>query len=115
MSTLQELKSKFTDLPTMENDATRTVVRESIHKKIHSYFKYLHDLGVVQVNLIHLIDNAFGGMALYDFMFVVNTFVRSGRVVEFDDGYLDQDTGNPRTKDRITLARGPAPRSCGGQ
>jgi hypothetical protein len=87
--------SKFTDFPTEENDATRAVVRKSIHEKIHSYFQYLHDLGVVQVNLIHLIDNAFGGMALYDLMFVVNTFLRSGRVVDFVDGYMD-DAGNPR-------------------
>jgi hypothetical protein len=88
--------SKFTDFPTVETDATRPVVRESIHEAIHEYFKYLHDLGIVQVNLIHLSDNAFGGMALYDFMFVVNTFLRSARVVEVDDGYLDQATGNPR-------------------
>ena len=33
------------------------------------YFAYLRGLGIVQVNLIHLSDNAFGGMAIYDFMF----------------------------------------------
>jgi hypothetical protein len=88
--------SKFTDFPTEETDATRPAVRKSIHEKIHAYFQYLNDLGIVQVNLIHLSDNAFGGMALYDFMFIVNTFMRSARLVDFDDGYLDQDTGNPR-------------------
>lgn len=87
--------SKFSDFPTKEDDSTRAANRVAIHAKIHDYFQYLHNLGIVQVNLIHLIDNSFGGMALYDRRFVVNTFLRSGRLAEFTDGYLD-DAGNPR-------------------
>ena len=54
--------------------------RKLIHDAIHDYFAYLHDLGIVQVNLLHLSDNAFGGMAIYDFMFVVNSLQRTGQV-----------------------------------
>ena len=53
--------------------------RVAIHTQLHGYFKYLRDLGVVQVNLIHLSDNAFGGMALYDLHFMLNTWARTGQ------------------------------------
>ena len=46
-------------------------------RPIHDYFEYLKKLGVVQVNLIHLSDNAFGGMALYDLHFMLNTWART--------------------------------------
>jgi hypothetical protein len=51
--------------------------RVAIHTQLHPYFSYLHDLGVVQVNLLHLSDNAFGGMALYDLHFMLNTWART--------------------------------------
>jgi len=51
----------------------------SIHKQLHAYFLYLRTLGIVQVNLLHLSDNAFGGMALYDLSFVLNTWARTGK------------------------------------
>jgi hypothetical protein len=35
-------------------------------------------------------------MALYDVMFVVNTWLRTGRLPDVDDGFLDADTGLPR-------------------
>src|SRR3954454_5289706 len=88
--------SRFTDLPNAENDANRAAVRQSIHGQIHDYFEYLRGLGVVQVNLIHLSDNTFGGMALYDLMFVINTWVRTGRLPETEDGFIDAQTGLPR-------------------
>ncbi len=88
--------SKLTDLPNVEDDATRAAVRQSIHEQIHGYFEYLRNLGVVQVNLLHLSDNAFGGMALYDVMFVVNSWQRTGRLPEVEDGYLDAKSGLPR-------------------
>jgi microsomal dipeptidase-like Zn-dependent dipeptidase len=61
--------------------------RDAIHATIHDYFAYLYDLGVVQVNLIHLTDNAFGGMALYDVMFMVNSWQRRGRLPDTEDGF----------------------------
>ncbi len=50
---------KFTDFPQADTKANR----DAIHTTIHDYFGYLRSLGIVQVNLIHLSDNAFGGMA----------------------------------------------------
>ena len=79
--------SRFSDLPAKPED---------VHDQIHDYFAYLHGLGVVQVNLIHLSDNAFGGMALYDLMFVINTWQRTGRLPQTEDGFLDAKTGLPR-------------------
>ena len=61
--------------------------KDKIHAEIHGYFKYLHDLGVVQVNLIHLSDNAFGGMALYDVMFMINSWQRRGVLPTPQDGF----------------------------
>ncbi len=52
--------------------------RQAIHDAIHGYFDYLHALGVVQINLLHLSDNAFGGMAVYDVMFIVNSLYQRG-------------------------------------
>ena len=46
-------------------------------------------LGVVQVNLIHLTDNAFGGMALYNRLFMINSFTRRG-VLPDDRERLDR-------------------------
>jgi microsomal dipeptidase-like Zn-dependent dipeptidase len=88
--------SRFTDLPNVEDDATRADVRQRIHDQIHGYFEYLHNLGIVQVNLIHLSDNAFGGMALYDVMFVINTLARTGRLPQVENGFLDATTHLPR-------------------
>ena len=88
--------SNFSDLPNDLDDAHRDAVRQSVHEEIHCYFEYLHKLGVVQVNLIHLSDNAFGGMALYDHMFIINNVVRNGRLPETEDGYLEQPGGPPR-------------------
>ncbi len=59
---------------------------------LHPYFKYLRDLGVVQVNLLHLSDNAFGGMALYDFMFMINSWFRTGRLPSTIDGFSGRAT-----------------------
>jgi hypothetical protein len=85
--------SKFTDLPNEKDDnATRTAV----HERIHCYFKYLRGLGVVQINLIHLSDNTFGGMALYDVKFVFNNLLRTGRLPDVEDGYLDPNSHLPR-------------------
>ena len=88
--------SNFNDLPNDLDDAHRDAVHQSVHEEIHCYFEYLQKLGVVQVNLIHLSDNAFGGMALYDHFFIVNSLVRNGRLPDTEDGYLDQQTGLPR-------------------
>jgi hypothetical protein len=60
---------------------------DAIHAVLHPYFKYLRDLGVVQMNLLHLSDSAFGGMALYDFMFMVNSWFRTGQMPSTIDGY----------------------------
>jgi hypothetical protein len=54
-----------------------TVAKET-HDKIHDYFVYLRKLGIVQINLLHLSDSAFGGMALYDYFFMINSWVRTG-------------------------------------
>jgi microsomal dipeptidase-like Zn-dependent dipeptidase len=67
---------KFSDFPEADTPANRT----AIHDAIHGYFDYLAKLGIVQVNLIHLTDNAFGGMAVYDFRFLVSSLARSGRL-----------------------------------
>ena len=64
----------FADFPQADTPANRIV----IHDMIHDYFAYLRGLGITQVNLIHLSDNAFGGMAIYDFMFIVNSLQRTG-------------------------------------
>jgi microsomal dipeptidase-like Zn-dependent dipeptidase len=61
--------------------------RKAIHDAIHDYFEYLHKLGVVQVNLIHLSDNAFGGMALYDMLFIINSLTRRGVLPNAEDGW----------------------------
>ena len=58
--------------------------RVAIHTQLHDYFKYLRGLGVVQINLIHLSDNAFGGMALYDLHFMLNTWARTGQFPDTD-------------------------------
>jgi hypothetical protein len=58
--------------------------RVAIHTQLHGYFKYLRGLGVVQINLIHLSDNAFGGMALYDLHFMLNTWARTGQFPDTD-------------------------------
>jgi len=52
--------------------------RDAIHDAIHDYFAYLRGLGILQINLIHLSDNAFGGMAVYDFMFMMNSLYQRG-------------------------------------
>lgn len=83
--------SGFGDLPNDDTPASRAAARA----QLHDYFGYLRTLGIVQVNLLHLSDNAFGGMALYDVMFVVNTFTRTGRLLETEDGFLDEH-GNER-------------------
>lgn len=74
---------RFTDFP--EGDAPGD--REAIHSAIHDYFEYLRKLGVVQINLIHLTDNAFGGMAVYDVMFMVSSWQRTGRLPDTEDAY----------------------------
>jgi microsomal dipeptidase-like Zn-dependent dipeptidase len=61
--------------------------RTAIHDTIHDYFDYLHRLGVVQINLIHLTDNAFGGMALYDVMFMINSLQRRNVLPTSEDGW----------------------------
>jgi Membrane dipeptidase (Peptidase family M19) len=81
---------RFDDLPHDDNDANRAAVRGQVHDAIHGYFGYLRDLGIVQINLVHLSDNAFGGMALYDVFFVVNTWLRTGRIPEAEDGFHDE-------------------------
>ena len=98
ISTVYQLNgwSNFNDLPNDLDDAHRDAVHQSVHEEIHCYFEYLQKLGVVQVNLIHLSDNAFGGMALYDHFFIVNSFVRNGRLPDTEDGYLEQPGGPPR-------------------
>jgi hypothetical protein len=65
---------KTADFPTTDTPANRA----AIHTTIHDYFGYLRGLGIVQVNLVHLSDNAFGGMAVYDFMFIVNSLFNTG-------------------------------------
>ena len=68
-------------------DGPSAASKDKIHDAIHDYFEYLHELGVVQVNLIHLSDNAFGGMALYDVMFMVNSWQRTGVFPTPQDGF----------------------------
>src|SRR4051794_24194729 len=64
--------------------------RDAIHAVLHPYFAYLRALGIVQVNLLHLSDNAFGGMALYDFMFMINTWWRTKRLPQTEDGFANR-------------------------
>jgi hypothetical protein len=61
--------------------------RDAIHAVLHPYFVYLRDLGIVQVNLLHLSNNAFGGMALYDFMFMINSWWRTKSMPTIEDGF----------------------------
>jgi hypothetical protein len=65
---------RFDNFPQDDTPASRT----AIHDTIHDYFAYLRGLGIVQINLVHLSNNAFGGMAVYDFMFVVNSLYHTG-------------------------------------
>jgi hypothetical protein len=72
---------------------------KEIRDLIYPYFKYLRDLGIVQINLVHLSDNAFGGMALYEPMSLYNTFQRTGNIVAPEDGYHEADGITPRPAD----------------
>ena len=85
--------SRFTDFPQTETPATSAAIRKGIHDTIHDYFDYLHKLGVVQVNLLHLSNNAFGGMALYDVMFLVNSWHRTGLWPDPEDGFTGRGPG----------------------
>lgn len=66
-----------------------TSVPAECHTKLHGYFAYLQSLGVVQINLLHLSDNAFGGMAVYDYMFWINTWSRIQRGPDTEDGFVN--------------------------
>lgn len=81
-------KNDFADDPSQAN-------REAIRDQIYPYFQYLRDLGIVQINLVHLTDNAFGGMALYEMMSLFNTLQRTGQFPEGEDGY--HEPGQPQT------------------
>ena len=74
---------RFDDFP----DGILPGDRDAIHAAIHEYFEYLHCLGVVQINLIHLTDNAFGGMAVSDLMFMMSSWIRTGRLPDTEDGF----------------------------
>ena len=89
---------KFTDFPQADTPANRA----AIHTTIHDYFAYLRRLGIVQVNLIHLSDNAFGGMAVYDVMFMVNSWQRTGRMPPVEDGFTNR-TPDERISKAVTL------------
>ena len=89
---------KFTDFPQADTKANR----DAIHMTIHDYFAYLRGLGIVQVNLIHLSDNAFGGMAVYDVMFMVNSWQRTGRMPPVEDGFTSR-TPDERISKTVTL------------
>ena len=56
------------------------------------------DLGVVQVNLIHLTDNAFGGMALYNRLFMINSFTRRGVLPDTENGW----TAHAKVEEKIS-------------
>jgi microsomal dipeptidase-like Zn-dependent dipeptidase len=62
--------------------------RAAISQAMRLYFEYLRNLGIVQINLVHLSDNDFGGMALYDAMFLVNTFNRTGHFPSAESGVV---------------------------
>ena len=70
----------------------------AVHAAIHDYFAYLQKLGVVQVNLIHLTDNAFGGMALYSRLFMINSFTRRGVLPDVENGW----TAHPVVEEKIS-------------
>ena len=57
-------------------------------------------LGVVQVNLIHLTDNAFGGMALYNRLFMINSFTRRGVLPKVENGW----TAHTVVEEKISAA-----------
>jgi microsomal dipeptidase-like Zn-dependent dipeptidase len=77
--------------------------RAAIYAIIHEYFEYLREVGIVQVNLIHLSDNSFGGMALYDPLFIINTWHRTGEPPRSEDGYTTGVDGKaPDPKDQIS-------------
>jgi hypothetical protein len=77
----------------------KTMTSDEIRDMIYPYFKYLRDLGIVQINLVHLTDNAFGGMALYEPMSIYNTFQRTGNIPVPEDGYHEVDGITPRPAD----------------
>jgi hypothetical protein len=81
---------RFSDFP--ESDLPGE--RDAIHTRIHEYFAYLRGLGIVQINLIHLTDNAFGGMAVYDMMFMISSWARSGRLPDTEDGFTFAEDGS---------------------
>ncbi|MBP7529374.1 MAG: hypothetical protein KA801_15715 [Syntrophorhabdaceae bacterium] len=84
-------RNEFRDDPSQAN-------RDAIRGAIYPYFEYLRNLGIVQINLVHLSDNAFGGMALYEMMSLFNTLQRTGEFPAGEDGYYEQPVpGQPKT------------------
>lgn len=74
--------------------------RDAIRSEIYPYFEYLRNLGIVQINLVHLSDNAFGGMALYEMLSLYNTLQRTGEFPKGEDGYhAPGQPGTPRPED----------------
>jgi hypothetical protein len=86
-------RNDFKDDPSQAN-------RDAIQAEIYPYFEYLRNLGIVQINLVHLSDNAFGGMALYESMSLFNTLQRTGGFPVGEDGYhVAGQPGTPRPED----------------
>ena len=84
-------RDDFEDDPSQSN-------RDAIRDKIYPYFEYLRNLGIVQINLVHLSDNAFGGMALYEMLSLFNTWQLTGELPVGEDGYHEQPVaGQPKT------------------
>ncbi len=86
-------RNSFSDDPSQAN-------REAIREQIYPYFEYLRNLGIVQINLVHLSDNAFGGMALYESLSLYNTLTRTGEFPSGEDGYHEPGQAQtPRPED----------------
>lgn len=64
-----------------QSEAIRTVIRGAL--------KTLHDLGVRQINPIHLVNNPFGGTSIYNIMFVSPNKYLTGEDFEVEEGFED--------------------------
>ena len=87
--------------------ATSRRTRRAVHPAIHDYFAYLQKLGVVQVNLIHLTDNAFGGMALYNRLFMINSFTRRGVLPDIENGWTAHTMAEEKISAPVDIATVP--------
>jgi microsomal dipeptidase-like Zn-dependent dipeptidase len=56
---------------------------------IREYLTRLHQLGVRHVYPVHLTNNAFGGTAAYNLLFLVASWMDRGKPIDFRNGFTD--------------------------